>query len=170
MACGLVSAGMSCFSQPAEKADEKSQLSRSDKAFVKEAYEGGLAEIKSGEMAKTKATKPETRELAERLVTDHQKANESLKTIADSKGVSLPNEPTLLMQGKLKLLEKKEGVEFDKAFAEHAVNDHKSDIKTFEKVANGNGDAEVKSFAKKTLPTLKEHLALAEKAAGAAGK
>lgn len=105
--------------------------------------------------------------MAERLVTDHQKTNEALKTIADSKGVNLPDEPALIMKGKLKLLEKKEGVEFDKAFAEHTVNDHKGDIKAFEKMAGKAGDADVKSFARKTLPTLKEHLALAGKAAAA---
>ena len=66
------------------------------------------------------------------------------------------------MKGKLNLLEKKEGAEFDKAFAEHTVNDHKSDIKSFEKAAKDGVDADVKAFAEKTLPALRMHLSTAE--------
>ena len=42
------------------------------------------------------------------------------------------------------------------------VSDHKEDIKKFQRVADKGKDAELKQFARQTLPTLKEHLQLAE--------
>jgi len=60
-------------------------------------------------------------------------------------------------------LEKLKGNEFDKAYIRLMVEDHKDDIKEFQEVADGAKDAEVKAFAAKTLPVLKEHLELAQK-------
>ena len=45
------------------------------------------------------------------------------------------------------------------------VSDHKEDIKKFQRVADKGKDAELKQFASQTLPTLKEHLQLAESTA-----
>jgi len=63
---------------------------------------------------------------------------------------------------KAKLLDGKVGADFDKAFASAAVSDHKKAVKAFEKAANEAKDADVKAFAAKTLPALKEHLSMAE--------
>lgn len=113
-----------------------------------------------------KATSKEAKKLASRLVQDHKKANSHLKKLADAKGVTLPAEPNATAQATFKQLEKKQGAEFDKMFAKDAVKDHKKDISTFEQVAKNTKDNDVKAFAEKTLPVLKEHLSLAEAANG----
>ena len=149
------------------KAEEKGmQLSKSDKSFIAEAYRGGLSEIKVGELAKSKAATPDAKALAERLVSDHQKANEELKTLAESKGIKVPTEPNAASQALYKTLEKKQGADFDKMFAEDAVKDHNKDISHFEKIAKETKDADLKNFVERTVPVLKEHLALAKTAAG----
>jgi putative membrane protein len=42
------------------------------------------------------------------------------------------------------------------------VKDHREDIAEFQKEANSGDDSDVKAFAAKTLPTLQEHLKLAQ--------
>lgn len=52
----------------------------------------------------------------------------------------------------------------------HMVDDHKKDVADFKKHASSAKDAEIKGFASKTLPTLQEHLQLAQKTNDALGK
>ena len=96
------------------------------------------------------------------MVTDHGKANAELKTLADSKGVEVATDLTLMAKAKAKLLDAKTGADFDRAFAEAMVKDHKDAVSAFEKAANEAKDGDVKAFATKTLPTLKMHLSMAE--------
>ena len=42
------------------------------------------------------------------------------------------------------------------------VSDHKEDIKAFEKEAKNGSDADLKQFASTTLPTLNQHLSMAQ--------
>ena len=54
------------------------------------------------------------------------------------------------------------GADFDKAYMSDMVSDHKEDISDFKKEANGGKDADIKAFAAKTLPTLEDHLKMAQ--------
>jgi putative membrane protein len=47
-----------------------------DQAFVKEAAIGGMAEVALGQLASTKATNDKVKAFAQRMVTDHGKAND----------------------------------------------------------------------------------------------
>ncbi|HWL54363.1 MAG TPA: DUF4142 domain-containing protein [Chthoniobacteraceae bacterium] len=153
-------------SAPARAQDKAAPLSPAEKTFIAEAYAGGLSEVKMGELAKTKATGTEAKALAERLVTDHRKADEALRKLAMNHGVTLPTEPPAAEQTAYQSLEKKQGAQFDKAFARHATKDHKKDIAKFEKAAKKATAADLKAFIDQTLPVLKEHLALAQAAGG----
>jgi len=97
------------------------------------------------------------------LVDQHTKANDELTQLANAKGVELPAAPPRAMRREIDQLGKKSGDEFDKEFIKTAVKDHKKDIKEFEKATKDLKDPEVKAWATKTLPVLKEHLAQAEK-------
>jgi putative membrane protein len=133
-----------------------------DKSFITNAYEDGLAEVNLGNLGKGKTAHPDVKAFAEHMVMEHSKANSELKTLADSKKVEVATEPTLVAKGKAKLLDAKSGAAFDKAYSEGMVSDHKKAVEAFEKAANEATDPDVKAFAAKTLPTLKEHLSMAE--------
>jgi putative membrane protein len=137
-------------------------VDHNDKSFIKNAYEDGLAEVKLGEMGQAKTGNAEVKAFATQMVTDHGKANTELKTLADSKKVEVATDVTTVAKAKAKLLDAKTGADFDKAFAEAMLKDHKSAVSAFEKAANEAKDADVKAFAAKTLPTLKHHLSMAE--------
>ena len=145
-------------------------VNSSDKSFLQNAYEDGLAEVKAGELGQSKSANADVKAFADHIVADHSKANAELKTLSDNKKVSLSESPSLVAQAKGKLLDAKSGDSFDKAFADAMVNDHKKAIEAFEKAASEGQDPDVKAFAEKILPTLKMHLSMAEELQGKVGK
>jgi putative membrane protein len=66
-------------------------------------------------------------------------------------------------------LSHKTGTDFDKAYIEDMVKDHKSDIAAFEKEVNSGSDSEAKAVAQKALPIIREHLRMAQQIAGQLG-
>jgi putative membrane protein len=140
-----------------------SMLDSDDLAFVKQAAEGGKTAVDVGQLAVDKASNSEVKSFASRIIRDHSKANQQLSSLAASKGVELPSGKGLkndAMYLKLKVLS---GREFDKAYVNAMVEDHRKDVADFEKQIASAHDPDVKNFAAKTLPTLKEHLRMVER-------
>jgi len=140
-------------------AKAKSNLSVNDKKFVKKAYRGGMEEVENGKVAKEKAKNDATKDVADRMVTDHTKANEDLMGIAKEENLDLSKIHVKAMTIS--------GDNFDKEYLTMLKKDHEKDIAEFEKEAGDTGakeDSDVVAFAKKTLPTLKEHLKMVEDA------
>ena len=132
---------------------EGSSLSANDKKFIKHAYKGGLKEVQMGEMAHKDGKSDDVKKLGEKIASDHKDANKELMDLAEKKGVTLPKEGPKM--------EKMSGDNWDKEWLMAMKKDHEKDVATFEKEANDSGsgeDADVKGWAEKTLPTLKDHL------------
>jgi uncharacterized protein (DUF305 family) len=102
------------------------------------------------------------KQFAQRMVTDHGKANDELKSIASGKGVTLPTALDKQHQSHSEKLQRLKGPEFDREYMKHMVDDHKKAVADFEKASKSAKDNDVKSFASKTLPTLQEHLKMAQ--------
>ena len=139
-----------------------SALSPDDKEFISKAGMGGLAEVQMGNLALSKASSAGVKAFGQRMVTDHSKANEELAQLATAKGVALPTQLDDEHGSALDHLNSLSGAEFDKAYMKHMVEDHEKDVAEFDKASTTAGDSDLKAWAGKTLPTLKEHLALAK--------
>ena len=133
-----------------------------DKAFAQKAAIGGMAEVAMGKLAQQKAQSDQVKQFGSRMVTDHSKANDELKQIASSKGITLPAEPDAQHKSKMAKMEKLSGAAFDRAYMDDMVGDHKHDVGEFRTEANSGKDADLKAFASKTLPTLEDHLKMAQ--------
>jgi putative membrane protein len=133
--------------------------------FVKKAALDGMTEVEAGKVALTKSQDPAIRSFAERMVADHGKANKELTSIAERKGLNPPKQLDADHKQMLETLKGKTGKDFDQAYAEHMNMDHSKAVALFES-ASESSDPELAQFAKKTLPTLKEHKALAQKLPG----
>ena len=144
---------------------DKSGLSAMDKHFMKEAAEGGLAEVELGNLAAQKASNSEVKSFGERMVKDHSKANDQLKQIASNKGVNLPSQPSHADMAEKKRLEKLSGTQFDQAYMSAMLKDHKKDVSDFQKESQSGKDPDLKNFASQTLPTLQDHLKQAQSVA-----
>jgi putative membrane protein len=133
-----------------------------DRTFAEEAAAGGAAEVEGGKVAAQRAGHEKVKQFGTRMVQDHSKAGDELKQIAAGKGLQLPTTPDAHNQEMLAKMEKLSGTDFDRAYMDHMVKDHKKDVAAFEKEASSGKDPEIKAFAARTLPTLKEHLQMAE--------
>jgi putative membrane protein len=135
-----------------------------DSDFAKAAAEGGFAEVCFGELAEDKASNKAVKDLAQRMVDDHTKADNSLKTAASKENISIPAQLDTKDQAAYARLSQLSGAAFDRAYTRDMVRDHQTDIALFRHEANDGKDASVKSFAAQTLPTLEDHLKLARQA------
>ena len=68
-----------------------SSLSEKDKTFMKKAAKGGMMEVTMGKVAEQNGQSDDVKSFGKRMVTDHSKANDELKSIASKKGVQLPS-------------------------------------------------------------------------------
>ncbi len=124
-----------------------------DAQFVKEAATAGMMEVQMGTMGKSKATNSRVKTFSDMMVQDHTKANDELKSIAHNKNITLPPEPKTMDN-----MDNLSGMDWDKHYMDMMVKDHKKAVALFEKQSTAGRDADLKAFAKKTLPTLKMHL------------
>jgi putative membrane protein len=150
-------------------AADNNKGNHSDREFFKEAAQGGMAEVALGQMATNKAESEAVKDFAQRMITDHGKANQELKDLAASEGVTLPTEMSTEAKALQKKLSGLSGTEFDKAYMKEMLKDHKKDISAFKKETEQGQDSEVKNWAAKTLPTLQEHYTIAQTTASQIG-
>lgn len=132
-------------------------MTSSPESFMKEAAQGGMAEVEMGKLASTKASDPEIKKFGQMMVTEHTAAGNDLKAVAAKKNFKLPTDlgPHQATLDKLKGLS---GADFDKAYVNVMVNDHESDLSAFQKQADNSSDPDVKAFAAKVVPVVKKHL------------
>lgn len=140
-----------------------------DAAFMRHAAADSLAEIQMGHIALDKSSSAQVKELAQRIIDDHTKANDQLMSIAERQQVTLPTEPTPMQKQEADKLKAMSGAAFDQAYARAMVKDHRKAIKMFGMESRKASDNDVKQFASATLPVLKTHLEMAEKLAGGEG-
>ena len=133
--------------------------------FVTKAAQGGMTEVAVGKAALAKSQDPGVRSFAQRMVTDHSKANADLAMLARSKGIDAPSELDAEHKAMVDAITAKSGADFDREYSQHMNMDHSRAIALFESAAK-LPDPDFAGFAKKTLPTLKEHKKLAEKLPG----
>lgn len=127
-------------------------------SFVKNATMGNLMEIKTGQLAVKKGQSARVKAFGAQMVKDHSLANAQLKKIAIKKKYSTTVAPIIISP----MLANESGGEFDKNYTMMMIADHQKTVDLFEKVANNSTDAEIKAFAAKLLPKLKQHLATVE--------
>jgi len=128
--------------------------SAKDKTFMKKAAKGGMMEVAMGKLAEQNGQSDDVKSFGKRMVTDHSKANDELKSIAQQKGIKLPSkEPT-------------EKWSSDKVYMNMMVKDHEKDLAEFQAEAKDGSDPDVKNFADKTAKVVQEHLDLAKETQG----
>lgn len=159
-AAPMAQPGTGTRNMPANKA----KMAHGDRKFIEKAAEAGMFEVQAGQLGASKATDPQVKSFASMLVDQHTAANNELTKLANAKGVELPAAPKHSMRKDIEKLGKKNGAEFDKDFVrEVGIKSHQKAIKDFRKASKDVKDADLKAWVDKTLPTLQEHLAMAEK-------
>jgi putative membrane protein len=138
------------------------QAPNPDAAFMREAFQGGLAEVEIGRLAADRAASLEVKQFGQRMVMDHGAANGELARLATEKGVTLPAEPGPTHVATRDRLAALRGTEFDRQYMAEMVRDHQEDVAAFQREADTGQDPDVRAWAAKTLPVLRDHLSLAQ--------
>jgi putative membrane protein len=129
-----------------------------DATFYKKAAESGIFEVDAGNQAQQKASMQSVKDFGAMMVKDHTAANNQLKTLAASKNISLPTSASVAQMTKKGELDVLTGDAYDKSYIMSQIKAHHEAIALFKKEIASGQDADAKSFAQQTLPTLQQHL------------
>lgn len=135
---------------------------KEDASFAQDAASGGMAEVELGKLAQQKGSSQSVKDFGARMVKDHSAANDKLKAVASKDGMTLPSGMNREDQATYDRLSKLSGPAFDKAYSQDMVQDHQKDVAAFQKEANNGMNPDWKDFATQTLPTLQDHLNMAQ--------
>lgn len=156
------------FAQPASNPPASNPSTAnppSTEEFVTKAAISDMFEIQSSEAALSKNLDKSNKSFAERMVKDHQKTTRELKNLVDSGKVkaTLPTQMDAEHQKMLDDLKAKSGKDFVQAYDQDQVQGHEDAVALFTAYSKSGDNADLKKWAANTLPTLKEHLAMAKK-------
>jgi putative membrane protein len=147
----------------ADSTDKMVEAAKDDQDFLVKAASGGLMEVQLGKLTAEKSASASVKEFGQKMVTEHSKLNDELKALAAQKNITVPSMPG---EDEMKHIDKmnevKMGREFDKDYVALMVDDHKDDLDKFEKAATDCKDPDIKAFAAKYVPVLKQHLDAAQ--------
>lgn len=136
---------------------------KSDTTFVTKAAAAGMLEVQASQVAITRASNPDVRAFAQRMVKDHTIVGDELKSLAGKKGITVPDSLRADERAKVDKLSALEGAKFDKAYADEVgVKAHKEAVSLFDKASKDAKDPDIKAFFSHNLPALREHLQMAE--------
>ncbi|HUR36206.1 MAG TPA: DUF4142 domain-containing protein [Terriglobales bacterium] len=156
------------------KTSTSGPISSSDQQFITEAANGGMKEVELSNYVAQKTQSMEVRQLAERIAQDHSNANSELKSAAQQDNGNVPASMDEKAMQEFDQFKKMSGTKLDQMYVQHMIQDHKKDIAKFQEEASSGTASQVKAFAQKTLPTLQEHLQMAQdthsKMSGGSGK
>jgi putative membrane protein len=158
----LIIAGMALAFAAPVLAQTSASAGAADTTFVKKAAQGGMAEVELGKLATDKATNDQVKQFGRKMVDDHSKANDELKSLAQTKNIMLPSDLSAQDKALRDRLSKLSGAAFDRAYMQAMLKDHREDVSEFRTESKAGRDADVKAWAAKTLPTLEGHLKLAQ--------
>jgi putative membrane protein len=144
---------------PYRNATQESQAP--DKDFMMKTAYANLGEVDLGRLAQKKAFDPEVGKFGEHMVEDHTAVNKKLSSLAAKKGVALPVSTDDTHRNLYAKLNDLTGVEFDRKYIAAMIDGHEKVISMFEENAKSAHDADVRDFAKDTLPGLQKHLKMA---------
>lgn len=140
------------------------KLNETDELFVEKAARAHMVEIKTSEIAVTKATDSLVKNYAQQMITEHTQAKDELEDIADDfRGVEWPND---LDEGHEAIRDQLDsvasGYSFDTLYMGTQQRLHVAAKTTFQTATTTTTETRLKSYATKYLPHIEEHLAKAD--------
>jgi putative membrane protein len=131
---------------------------KADQRFATKAAQAGTAEIADAKIALQNSSRQDVKDFAQKMVDDHTKAADQLKSIAGGEKVALPSDESASDQKDTDALQKLNGAAFDKKYIQGQRKAHKQAVALFTKESQKGKDDQLKTFANQTLPTLQGHL------------
>ena len=139
-------------------AKAQTAIAMTDTNFIMAAAQGGMTEVKLGELASTSGMRADVKEFGKMMVKDHTAINEDLKALAAQKGVTLPKSLDADHQSIVDNMTALKGSEFDDAYIAGMIQIHQKDAKAFKAESAATQDVDIKYFLDKSIPVVESHL------------
>jgi putative membrane protein len=141
------------------------QASPLDKMFVRNALQGGMAEVQLGQLTLQKSNNEQVKQFAQKMIDDHTKLGDQMKPIAQQVGVPVPTEISKKDKKTMAQLQGLSGTAYDQAYIKDMVKDHKKDLSDFQSEVASGQDPAVKDAANQGSQVITQHLQLAQQLA-----
>lgn len=129
-----------------------------DKDFVKSALQGGMAEVQLGQLAAQKGSSDDVKQFGQHMVADHTRLGDAMKQVAQQLGVNPPKDVSKKDKQLMAKLDGLSGTQFDNAYIEAMVKDHKKDSEDFKSEAEQSQNPAVKQVAQQGGQVVEQHL------------
>jgi len=135
----------------------------STQAFINQAAYANRAEVAEARYVEAHSKNQATKDFAKKMIDDHSTSLQQLEQVASSGGLVMPNGIDKKDRSSMSKLKKEQGARLDMAYSSDQEKDHKEVIAKFEKAADDPAiAAAVRDYARQAIPTLKEHLRMAQ--------
>ena len=158
--CASVGMTSSALSQHSHHGDSK---------FAAKAAAGNMAEAALGRLGVERASSPDVKRFAQRMIDDHTQALDELRNLASQKSLALPDAAGKAQQTAESKLSRLSGPAFDREFMEVMIKNHNDALDLFQNEAAHGDDTEMKQWAAKTVDAIKEHLRMAREIGASVG-
>jgi len=138
-----------------------------DKMFLHKAAEGGMAEVRMGQLAAQKGNSDEVKQFGQKMVEDHSKLNNQMKPVADSLGVMAPRHLNKKDQAEYDKLSGLSGDAFDQEYISEMVRDHRKDLREFRREETGTSNPDLKVAVAQAEQVISQHLSMVQSMAQA---
>ncbi|MFM0193448.1 DUF4142 domain-containing protein [Paraburkholderia strydomiana] len=158
-----VATAASAQTAPAPAAADAGRLHAADQTFIADGTRAVATQRDAARIANSRSTDRDVKAFAERVSTDNAKISDALRA-ASPRGVDVPkNDPDTAVLASINNLR---GAEFDKAYIEQvALAGEQKALSAFQAEIASGRDPQLKDAAKKALPTIQEHYAMAQELA-----
>ena len=129
-----------------------------EREFVREAAVSSLAGVELGKLAAQKGSSEEVRQFGQKTADQESKVNQELKTAADQASVKTPDTLDSKRRSRVDKLSKLSGAAFDKEYVKDQIRDQEQDVQAFEDEAEHGTNQNLRDFANKNLPELRQTL------------
>jgi len=140
-----------------------------DRDFVREALQGGMAEVQLGQLAAQKGSSDDVKQFGQKMVDDHTKLGDQMKQVAQKLGVKEPKDLSKKDRELVAKLQGLSGAQFDDAYIEAMVKDHKKTASDFKHEAGSTQNSSLKQFTQQDAQIIDGHLQMVEQIAKAHG-
>ena len=133
-------------------------LSDADRAFVAQVSQGGMFEVKLGQLAAERGNLQDVKDQGVTEAHDHTLVGHKLKAIAQSVGLPFPTALNPEFQEKLDAVKALSGQAFDEAYLREMKAVHAADGAAFAKEAESGSNPRLRQFAAETHRIVMMHI------------
>lgn len=138
------------------------KLAREDVSLMNNLAQANIAEIEASRLALEKSRSDQVRNFAQQMLDQHTAALRELQTLAQNKGITLPDETDLQHKSRAMALRMLSGNTFDSQYLKRVgISDHQRTIELLQKAQDSGKDPDFKAMAAQMLPTVQGHLKMA---------